>query len=173
MSRERIALDSQTTPGALCAPGVRLRAPVRRGARRLLLLTTAAVVAATGASCIREATFEPIGEDISLEGHWTVRGAAADATTCAAAGLATVEVVVYDGGTEHRYSALKWDCAAGSFDSSPRGILARGDYQLQWRAYDADGHERARDATQLVLASDLPVGAHVVLRPVDFQPPAP
>jgi len=163
VTRERPALDSKTTPGAQCAPGVRFRAP-----SALLALTALAL---TAPACIREATFEPIGDDISLSGSWTVNGAAADATTCAAAGLATVEVVVFDGGTAHRYSALKYDCAAGAFDSSPRGLLARGDYQLQWRAYDMDNHERARDSIQLVQAADLAVGAHVTLRPADFRPP--
>lgn len=123
--------------------------------------------------CIHEATFEPVGEDVSLEGHWTVNGATANAATCDANGLATVELVVYDGGTEHRYSALKWDCSAGSFDSSPRGLLTRGEYQVQWRAHDAEAHERFRDSIQILQASDLPVGAHLVLHAVDLRPPPP
>jgi len=169
VSLGRVTRSSGSTPGALSASGVVVWAAMRMVAPMVAI----AALGGGATGCIREGVFDPIGDEIALEGHWMVNGAAASTDVCAAARIATVEVVLYDGGDVRRFDALKYDCGLGAFDTDTRGVLKRGDYVVQWRAYADDGTERARSATELLELTDVPTGTHHVLQPADFRPTLP
>ncbi len=121
------------------------------------------------ASCIIEIDFSPLGNDVSASGAWTIDGAVADATSCANAGIETVEVVFYDGGVEYRFpSTFSFPCSDGSFDTRPDLVLDRERFSTQWRAYNADGDEVARGESLLIDTGVLAFGGHAILASADF-----
>ncbi|MEM9067656.1 MAG: hypothetical protein AAGE52_04095 [Myxococcota bacterium] len=96
--------------------------------------------------------FEPIGGDVSVAGSWTINGAAADAISCDAAGIATVQLFVCDAidGSCFDGAEINAPCANGAFNTGP--LLVPDFYALQWAAFDASGFEVGRGGWQEVTA---------------------
>ncbi len=113
-------------------------------------ILTAAMVAS---GCVVEVQFEPIGGDVIVAGSWTINGVAADATTCDAAGISTVQLFVCDAVDGNCYSSSQFTapCSQGSFNSGP--LLVPGTYALQWAAYDSAGLEVNRSDWNTVTAA--------------------
>ena len=134
--------------------------------RKGLMCATLLALAASG--CEVEVTFNPIGNDVSLSGSWTINGETPNATNCGAAGISHVAVAFFDksGGTPLRYDQLTFDCAAGMFDTGGP-VLARGSYTTQWVAYDSSFVEVGRGPMITLDVTD-PSIAHANLLPADF-----
>jgi len=120
------------------------------------------------AACTIEVTFNPLGDELSVEGAWLINGVPADATTCGAAGIDEVQVVFIDGGVDYRFDQFTFPCAQGSFNTAPTLVLDRGVYTTEWRAYDALGVETHRGGALGLDTSLQAIGGHVILATADF-----
>lgn len=121
--------------------------------------------------CVVETNFDPIGNELSVEGSWTVNGFAATEQTCAEAGIDSVEVVFFSGGLEFSYpDEFRYDCARGFFDTRNEVglVLDRGRYTTQWRAYDFNNEIVGEGAELELETTFLPLGSHVILAESDF-----
>ena len=118
------------------------------------------------AACTERAPYwTPEGSDASVSGSWTVRGAPADATSCAAAGLATVQLVFAHDGADVDVGTFTFPCAQGAFDSGGPA-LAAGTYVVHWHFLalaDAGGTESATAPVTIVATA----GGHVDVPPGD------
>lgn len=119
--------------------------------------------------CVVEVKFEPVGGDVTVAGSWTINGAAADATTCGAAGISTVQLFVCDAvdGDCYGGSEIAAPCSQGSFNTGP--LLLPGSYALQWAAYDSAGFEISRSGWSTVTAAS----GDTINASVDFAVSAP
>ncbi len=136
----------------------------------LVGLLAVAALAATG--CVVKVTFDPRGSDVSLEGDWTVDGGTATVDSCAAAGIDTLHLVFFDGGTQYDFQEFDFPCANGHFDTRPNGALAHGKYTAQWVAEDSTGTVLGSGDQFTIDASALST-THVVLPSVDFSSGSP
>lgn len=116
-------------------------------------------------------TFDPRGTDVPLYGDWDVNGKAPSNEACLRAGLDHVELVLIEPSTNREFTsdAFRFPCALPFFETAPVRVLAAGEYEYQWRAYDDD---------ELVLRSRrYPMTAErdveFELQRVDFQRRAP
>ncbi len=118
---------------------------------------------ATG--CGVEDPFDPIGGNVGLEGNWTIDGLPADAASCAAAGIANVELRLYDRFGSEFFSDVQHveACAVGTLSTTAR--FRPGTYRVLWVATDASGRSvfrsgfdtiTARDGDIIVANTDLP-----------------
>jgi len=136
--------------------------------RRIGLKTIALLAAAIGVSgCIVEITFDPIGADASVEGSWTINGAAPTAESCAALGISHVRVRFFDGDRWADHPELVFSCTEGGFDTRPQAVVADGQWTMALVAIDADGDAIAMGPTQTV--DTLAGGGHIALTPIDFM----
>lgn len=108
----------------------------------------------------------PFGNDVSLDGAWTINGLAANAGVCASAGIDTVELTIISSGVDYTDDSLRFDCGAGAFDSRPNAVLKAGSYQTQWTAYDVDG---AVVDEGPALDLDVTAVSHATLATVNFE----
>ena len=63
-------------------------------ALRKITTLLAAGILATG--CVVEVDFEPIGGSVAVDGAWTINGFTPDAALCSDAGIAEVELRIYE-----------------------------------------------------------------------------
>ncbi|RLB48838.1 MAG: hypothetical protein DRJ42_22350 [Deltaproteobacteria bacterium] len=116
------------------------------------LIVGALVAAAmTMTGCTVTFDFDPLGNDVSLEGTWTINSGVPDAATCANAGVDTVQLRFYDGSVAYDYSQFRFPCSQGSFDTFPDPVLANGRYQTQWIALDSAGFQVGTPSAMLIL----------------------
>lgn len=118
--------------------------------------------------CIVDVIVDPIGQDASIAGSWTIEGAAPTAESCEALGITNVRVRFASGTETRLHPDLVFDCAAGSFDTRPRQVVADGTWVVQLVAINADGDQIAAGPTSTfdTIADD----GHYDIPPVDFVP---
>lgn len=127
-----------------------------------------AALAAGG--CIVEVDFDPVGTDASIEGAWTIDGAAPSQANCDALGISNVRVRFYDGGLTVDPASLVFSCADGAFDTRPSAVLADGRYSMEMLAIDAAGTVIAEGGRQTF--DTLVEGGHIQMATVNFVPAA-
>ena len=137
--------------------------------RKALVSAIALALAAGG--CTVEVTFNPIGNDVALDGMWLIDGELANADNCAAAGISTVAVAFYDDkGDDFTFDELTFPCSQGTFDTGGP-VLAYGSYMTEWFGFDSAGNVAYRGGVlPLVLASPT---TRATLATPDFIPDAP
>ncbi len=127
--------------------------------RKLLGITAAVALLTPG--CVIEVDFDPFGTDFTVEGNWTVNGAAPTAESCG--GVASVQLALFDASTLFTYDRLTFPCTAGGFT----GVgLEYGSYDAQWRLLDEFG---GVIATGDRFEFDVFSGTNAKLDPVDFE----
>ncbi|NOY93694.1 MAG: hypothetical protein GXP55_21115 [Deltaproteobacteria bacterium] len=103
--------------------------------------------------------FDPtLGGSVTIHGSWLINSGPADATSCGATGLDSVELRILEDGGTGQYSYQTWACATGSFDGRTDATLPRlaaGRYNTQWFAYDASGAELGRSTPLLLDVSSV------------------
>ncbi len=134
--------------------------------KNIAAILTAGIVAS---GCVVEVTFEPVGGNVTVAGGWTINGAAADSTTCDAAGISTVQLFVCDNidGNCYAGSEIAAPCSQGSFNTGP--LLVPDTYALQWAAYDSAGTEVNRSDWSTVTA----LSGDTINTTVDFSVASP
>jgi len=136
--------------------------------RNFISLALPLLAVALGSGCVVDATFNPYGGTVTVSGSWQVNGAPADATSCADAGIARVELKVLDSNVANPMTYHTWNCADGGFDSrsdSTLPALYHDTYYTQWYAWDASGTEIGH-SDPLVL--DVTTVAHAGLATPNF-----
>lgn len=93
----------------------------------------------------------PISTEATITATWTVDGAPASATTCAALGVDTVQLNLYRVSSTVPYETLQAPCASGIIDSRTAlgSFIASGDYQYDFVALRGST-EVGRDARTLI-----------------------
>jgi hypothetical protein len=104
------------------------------------------------------------GNDTIVSGSWTIDRSAPTAANCAAIGVSTVRVVVYDGSVAQRFDRLTAPCSAGRVDSM-NAVLAAGTYDVAWEGVAANGTTVSVGPRSTINAT--PSG-HVIVPTIDF-----
>ncbi len=103
--------------------------------------------------------FDPtVGGSVTIHGSWLINSGPADATSCGATGIDSVELRLLEDAGPGEYSYQTWACATGSFDGRTDAtlpLLAPGRYSTQWFAYDASGAELGRSTPLLLDVSSV------------------
>lgn len=135
----------------------------------------AAFVVVSGVACggcIGEVSFDPVGTAASVEGQWTVSGAAPTTESCAALDITHVRVRFFDEGERtFDHPRLVFPCEQGSFDTRPDRVVASGQWTMQLLAVNAAapvGESNVVASGEQQLADTLDARGHIVLDPVDF-----
>lgn len=110
--------------------------------------------------CIVPVEFDPVGEVASVQGEWTIGGAAPTAASCGE--IAYVRIRFFEGEDHRDHPALVFDCADGSFDTRPRRVVAQGAWTLAPVAIRADGSVVEEGPREV---ADTGSGAHLVISP--------
>lgn len=113
--------------------------------------------------------FNPIGDDFTMDGMWTINGAAPTTASCAAAGMANVQLVIQNAGETYTEPGFIFSCASGTFDTrllAPPISFTWGSYMTFWRALRADG-TNAGMSTAIPLIVNSPT-THATLATADF-----
>ena len=120
-------------------------------------------------ACIVRVDFDPVGPDATMQGGWTVAGAAPTEETCGEIRFVRVRFFVGDG--EHRdHPDLVFSCTAGAFDTRPSRVVSAGEWRIGLVAIRADGSVVEEGPTSVLDTSE-EEGAHLVLPPFDFSSP--
>lgn len=137
-------------------------------------ISLSATLAASG--CVVDGDFDPLGSDVALSGTWEIKqpgeeAQPANAETCAAAGIAGVQLVVFEEGGEdpHLSDRLRFPCEQGRFDTrdmAPEKILRHDRYETQWRGFAEDGTMVAEGPRLLLDVSDPTLDHAMVSTPV-------
>ncbi len=109
---------------------------------RSLALLFLSLLLGSGCTVTVEGGWTPVGSDMAVYGAYDVeRPGLTLAEACADAGIDTVELVILDstGTYEYTSSDLTAFCEDGVVDSV-YAVLAAGNYQYVWRAYDSFGY---------------------------------
>ncbi len=118
------------------------------------------------AGCIVPVGFDPIGSAASMQGSWTIDGAAPSTESCDAAEVRFVRIRFFEGGAHRDHAGLVFACAVGSFDTRPEFLVGEGEWEIAPIAIRADGSEVAQGARQV---TDTRAGdGHIVVAPFDF-----
>lgn len=131
-----------------------------------LIVGTLVAAAMTMTGCTLTIDFDPLGNDVSVEGDWTINGGVADAASCGAAGIDAVQLVFYDGGVPYEYDEFYFPCSQGSFNTAPSPVLWNGVYQTQWVALSSTNAELGR-GPMITLDVSYPT-THAILATADF-----
>jgi hypothetical protein len=108
---------------------------------------------------------DPIGDDSTVSGSWTIDGAPASPATCNAIALDQVRLAVLDSAGRENYSPLLIaPCADGLIDTRPTPVLTEGNYTVRWQGLRG-GAVVATGSSHLVTAR---FGGHVLVPAVDF-----
>lgn len=92
----------------------------------------AGLLGSVAPGCIIVAT----SDESSISGSWTIDGAAANAATCTAIGIDTVELTLYLPGSAVPYETLSAPCAAGFVDSrDTAAFISAGSYEYEFEAF--------------------------------------
>lgn len=131
---------------------------------RRLIGTVPAIVLA---GCIVQVEFDPVGSAASIQGSWTIDGAAPTAESCTAAEVRFVRIRFFFEGDTHRdHAGLVFECLVGSFDTRPDLLIGAGEWELAPVAIRADGSEVVTGARQMADAGAS--AGHIVVAPFDF-----
>jgi hypothetical protein len=114
------------------------------------------------ADFVSSGTWDPFGNDWSMEGTWTVNGAPASAATCGT--ISQVRVILWHEGTFYNYADLTFPCQAGGFTTDL--IFRHGAYETQWQALDAGGTVIGEGTRENLTVN--PPTTSAILRPIDF-----
>lgn len=145
---------------------------MKLGKAWLVAIATALSLGASG--CIVDVVFDPIGQDASIAGSWTIDGAAPTVESCEAAGIDSVRVRFFEGSDYRDHPDLRFDCETGSFDTRPQLLIADGVWTVQLVPIDASGAVVETDPMPPRETFDtIVVGGHIDMTPVDFATPAP
>lgn len=135
--------------------------------RRWIGLNCVALLAALGVSgCIVEITFDPVGSAASVEGAWTIEGAAPTEASCSALGITHLRVRFYDGIVTYDHPDLVFPCAQGSFDTVDP-VVADGVWTMSLVAIDGSGAKIAEGPKETF--DTLAVGGRIRLTAQDFS----
>ena len=123
------------------------------------------------ADFVVSAGFDPSGSDRDVSADWNIDGAAGTTTSCAAAGIATIAIVLYDGNDTGRtdgYEIGSAACGDGKWDS-PAPLIRDGSYLTSIQAFDsADNLLASYDSTSPFDSSALTPGARMMLMTAEF-----
>ncbi len=120
------------------------------------------------ASCVIDPRFDPRGNDVSLEGSWTINAQPPTDETCAMAGIAVVELRILDDADDDFYTdeEFRFPCAQASFDTRPDEVLDFDLYRAVFFAYSADGRVSSETEASIL---DAATETHIVVTPApDF-----
>ena len=118
------------------------------------------------AACIVQVEFDPVGAAASVQGSWTIDGAAPTAESCEAAEVRFVRIRFFEGDEHRDHPRLVFDCSLGSFDTRPELVVGAGEWEVAPIAIRADGSEVASGTPQ---RTDTSAGeSHIVIAPLDF-----
>lgn len=135
--------------------------------RRWIGLNCVALLAALGVSgCIVEITFDPVGTAASVEGSWTIEGAAPTEASCSALGITHMRVRFYDGIVTYDHPDLVFPCAQGAFDTVDP-VVADGVWTMSLVAIDGSGAKIAEGPKETF--DTLAVGGRIRLTAQDFS----
>lgn len=108
--------------------------------------------------------FDPSGTAVSLNGSWTVNGAAPTVASCGNIARVRVAICQTSAATDcWSTPSLSFPCASGAFDTRPTRVLAAGSYHSLWEALDASGNV-LQESTALPLV----VSGHATLATPNF-----
>ncbi|HEY8428660.1 MAG TPA: hypothetical protein VIL20_09810 [Sandaracinaceae bacterium] len=125
------------------------------------------------AGCIAGVSFDPVGTAASVEGRWTVAGAAPSSARCAELSITHVRVRFYDGERTFDHPDLVFPCEQGAFDTRPERVVAGGTWTMQLLAIDNTtpvGESNVVGAGPLEMLDTGDARGHLVLTSVDFAP---
>jgi len=112
--------------------------------------------------CIVPVEFDPVGETASMQGEWTIDGAAPTPESCGE--IAYVRIRFFEGEDHRDHPALVFDCAEGRFDTRPARVVAEGTWVVAPVAIRADGSVVAEGPHDVV---DTGLGPHLSVPPFD------
>ena len=111
-------------------------------------------LALTHFGCTVPGEFDPTGGDIPLEASWTIDGMAPTAEVCAAAGVASVQLRLWEefpGGKNYTQDDWVVDCAAGMIVTQPE--LVPDDYRVALYALGPVAEGEDPDSGEVVVAN--------------------
>lgn len=128
-----------------------------------------AMVGSLGTSGCTLEIVDPLGTDASVEGSWTIDGAAPSVASCEAAGITHVRVRVWEPDIEEYTdpSSLVFPCEDGFFDTGD-AVLRDGSWRLQLLALDANADDVVVAEGPREFFDTLAEDGHVVMSSVDF-----
>jgi len=109
--------------------------------------------------------FNPVGSDATGEATWTIDGAPANASNCAALGIASVRIAFQNGADWVEHRGLVASCAAGRIDTRPNAVIRAGSWQMQVQALNAAGEI----FPGMIESRNVTAGSHVVMQPTIFS----
>lgn len=122
-----------------------------------------ALVALALGGCLVVVDYDPIGNDATIEAHWTIDGAPPTTASCAALGVDTVRIGFYDSVDPFYDRALEAPCADGVI-APPNRVLASGTYAVRVEAWRAGALVASGNMQTITVR----LGDHAVLRPTNF-----
>lgn len=122
------------------------------------------IVALALSGCIVQVDFDPVGEASSMQGSWTIAGAAPTADGCGE--IAYVRVRFFRGEEHRDHHALVFECPAGGFDTRPERVVAEGAWTVALVAIRADGSV-VEQGPPVEIDTRVEGGGHIVLPPFD------
>ncbi len=135
------------------------------------LAPTVVLVSIASAGCIGEVAFDPVGTAASVEGAWSVGGAAPSESSCGALSITHVRVRFYEGERTFDHPRLVFRCEEGSFDTRPDRVVAGGTWTMQLLAVDNDvpvGVSNVVAEGPLETHDTLDARGHIVMSAADF-----
>jgi len=110
---------------------------------------------------------DPRGDDLSIEGSWTIEGMAPTSEACARYGIESVQLRLW-GDDAVDLPSLRLPCERGGFDTRPEAVLRLGTHSFAWRFLDERGDPVA---TGERVEADLgaPGLTHFVVEPMDID----
>lgn len=130
---------------------------------RTALAPTLVALALSG--CIVPVDFDPVGEAASMQGAWTIAGAAPTAASCGE--IAYVRVRFFEGEEHRDHAELVFECVAGGFDTRPMRVVAQGAWSVALVAIRADGSV-VEQGPILEVDTRAEGGGHLVIPPLDL-----
>ena len=111
-------------------------------------------------------SFNPVGSDATGEATWTIDGAPANASNCAALGIASVRIAFQNGTAWFAHPGLTASCTAGRIDTRPNAVIRAGAWQMQVQALNALGEIVGPG---MIESRNVTAGSHVVMQPTIFS----
>ena len=113
--------------------------------------------------------FDPRGSDHTSAAEWLINGAAATTESCAAAGIATVGLIIWNEAEDESFE-FEFDCADGGFDSRSGGdpMFRAGMFANQWVARDSSGAAVAGPSPDTPNVLNTATNDHSTLQGPDF-----
>jgi len=125
----------------------------------------APLLALLAAGCIVPVDFDPVGESASMQGSWTVAGAAPSAESCGE--IRFVRVRFFQGEEHRDHADLVFECGLGGFDTRPARVVAQGSWTVAVVAIRADGSV-VQESPMMIVDTASEGGGHLSLPAMDF-----